>query len=233
VEALKYVNAVRRHKWLVVGCLLMAIAAAALPTLLLTPEYSASTQLFVASRDESPYEGQLFSQQRVRSYADLVNSPQVMSAVIRRLDLPVTPDGLATRVSANVPAETVLITVTAKDVSPQGAQAIANTTAAQFSEFVERLEKTGPGRSTPVALNIVKPASLPTTPSSPRTFFNLGVGLLVGLVLGVGGALLIESLRPSPTTAAGEDLIAPIPFGPRRRSPLQDADDQRRNIRGS
>jgi non-specific protein-tyrosine kinase len=229
VEALKTARAVRKHKWLVAGCLLLAIAAAALLTQLVTPVYSASTQLFVAAKGDSPYEGQLFSQQRVRSYADIVNSPEVMSAVITKLGLSTTPEVLAASVSADVPPETVLITVTVRHTSPQLAQAIANATAAQFSKFVARIERTDRIKPPPVTMNIVKPASLPTTPSSPRTLFNLSVGLLVGLVLGVGGALLSESLRPSPGATTAENAVAPIPFGPRRRSPLGDAEEHRRD----
>jgi capsular polysaccharide biosynthesis protein len=227
VNTLKYAEAIRKHVWLVAGCLVLTIAAAGLASLLMTPVYSANAQLFVAARDQSPYQGQLFSQQRVRSYADIVNSPQVMSAVVAKLGLSTTPEKLAAKVSADVPPETVLITVTVRDTSPQRAQAIANTTTAEFSQFVRRIERTEPGRPSPVTINIVKPASLPTTPSSPRTVLNLGLGLLVGLFLGVGGALLSESLHPSPSTS--EDGSTSIPFGTRRRSALGDAEEYRRD----
>ena len=223
----KSIEAVRKHKWLVVGCLLLTVAAAALASRLITPVYSAQAQLFVSARGESPYEGQLFSQQRVRSYADIVDSPPVMAAVIERLRLRLTPDQLAAKVTTDVPPETVLITVTAKDASPQRARTIANATASEFSRFVTRIEKTDPDKPPPVTMNIVKPASLPTTPSSPQTHLNLSLGVLVGLFLGIGGALLSESLHPSPTTEG--QLSTPIPFGARRRSPLRSAEDHDRD----
>lgn len=235
MEARKYLDAVRKHKWLVAGCLLLALAAAGAPSLLATPEYSSSTQLFVVARGDNPYEGQLFSQQRVRSYADIVNSPEVMSAVIAKLGLSTTPERLAESVSADVPPETVLVTVNVQDTSPRRAQAIASATAEQFSQFVGQIEKTSPAKPPPVTISIVKPASLPTTPSSPRTLFNVSVGLVVGLALGVGAAVLFESLRPTPTPAAttGEGVVAaPVPFGPRRRSPLRDAEERRRTGAG-
>jgi succinoglycan biosynthesis transport protein ExoP len=224
VRAVKSIEAVRRHRWLVVGCLLLAVAAAGLASRLMTPVYSANAQIFVAARGESPYEGQLFSQQRVRSYADIVDSPPVMSAVIERLDLPITTDKLAAKVTTDVPPETVLISLTVKDSSPRLARAIAN--AAEFSRFATRIEQTDPDKPPPVTMNIVKPASLPTSPSSPRTLFNLSLGLVVGLFLGIGAALISETLHPSPRS---EEISTPIPFGARRRSALRDAEDQGRD----
>jgi capsular polysaccharide biosynthesis protein len=221
VRAVRSIEAVRRHRWLVVGCLLLAVAAAGLASRLMTPVYSANAQLFVAARGDNPYEGQLFSQQRVRSYADIVDSPEVLAEVIRKLTLAVTPDQLAANITTDVPPETVLITITVDDASPESARTIANATAAEFSQFVARIERTEPGKPPPVTMSIVKPASLPTTPSSPRTVFNLSLGLVVGLVLGIGGALLLESLHPSPS----EELSTPIPFGARRRSALRDVED--------
>lgn len=223
MKAVKSIEAVQKHRWLVVGCLLLAVAAAGLASRLMTPVYSANSQLFVAARGENAYEGQLFSQQRVRSYADIVDSPQVLSEVIRRLKLPTTPDQLAARITTDVPPETVLVTVTVKDTSPKRAQMIANTTAAEFSRFVARIERTDPGKLPPVTMSIVKPASLPTTPSSPRTLFNLSLGVVVGLFLGIGGALLSESLHPSPSVELSTPT--PIPFGARRRSALRDVED--------
>jgi capsular exopolysaccharide synthesis family protein len=133
-----------------------------------------------------------------------VNSPPVTSAVISRLALPLTPQQLAAKISATAPLDTVLINVTVKDGTPERAQAMANATAAQFTQFVSSLEQTDPTAAPPVKVSVVKPAELPVGPVSPRVPLNLALGLLFGLAVGVGAAVLRETLDTS--IKSGADL---------------------------
>src|SRR5205085_5630040 len=115
-------------------CALVGLGAAAAVSLLETPKYKASTQLFVAvkSTDVSgAYQGDLFSQQRVKSYTDIVNSPGIVDAVVQQLNLPLTPAQVAAEVSADAPPNTVLLNVHVIDRAPARAQAIANAVSSQ------------------------------------------------------------------------------------------------------
>ena len=60
----------------------------------------------------SALEGSSFTQQRVKSYAEIVDSPRVLDPVINDLDLDVSATSLASRVKATVPLGTTLINVT-------------------------------------------------------------------------------------------------------------------------
>ncbi len=77
-----YARTLRKHWQLVALCTLLAVAAAAIATLAATNVYQAKTQLFVSVQSgqndlSQLYQGNTFSQQRVKSYADIVDSPRV------------------------------------------------------------------------------------------------------------------------------------------------------------
>src|SRR6187551_1145790 len=103
-----YPTAFRERWYLVV--LAAAALGAALPR-----SYEASATLFlqVDSPESSLLERSQFAQARVKSYPDLVTSPQVLEATVDDLELGITPQQLATRLSASNPRDTVLLTVTA------------------------------------------------------------------------------------------------------------------------
>lgn len=202
---------VLRRRWrLVTALTVLAVGAAVAVTALSTPVYQAEVQLFVSLRDSgndgttTAYQGNLFTQERVKSYAKIANSPAVTRAVIQQLDLDQTPDTLARRISATAPPDTVLVDLTVKDTSAQRARDIANSVATQFTKVVGDLERPAPGQSSPVKVTVVRPASVPTSPVSPRPVLNVALGLLLGLVSGIGFAVLRETLDTS--IKSSEDL---------------------------
>jgi len=181
-------------------------------SLAMTPVYQATSQLFVSVKSAGAagdaYTGGLFVQQRVKSYVDVVDSPAVLEPVIEELGLDSTYIGLASQVSATTPPNTVLLNVSATDTSPAQAAKIANAVAASYANEIARLEgaKTtmdglprlgGNGNQTPVQATVIKPAEVPTAAISPRTQLNVLLGALLGLLVGVGIAVLRFTLDTS------------------------------------
>ena len=188
-----------RAQWLVVMVYVVAgIVAVGLVAWTKTPTYAAETTLFVSPRGEAAdpdeaYQGELFAQQRARSYAEMVTNPQVMQAVLTRLRLGLTVEELGAAIDVFVPPETVLINMTVEDASPQRAKAIADAVAEEFPHFVERLEARRNSGS-PLSLRATSAARLPTGALGPGKAVYLAVGALVGLVAGLGTAVLREAL---------------------------------------
>lgn len=200
-----YLRVLRKRWRLVVACVLIALGAAAAVTYQMKPSYSTTAQLYVSTRNSAgdiagAYQGQLFSQAGVQSYTEIVSSPQVLDPVISSLGLQTTASQLAHRITASSPLNTVLIDVTVSDPSPAQAQAIANAAATQLARVIEQLETPASGGASPVKATVVQPATRPTAPVSPRKKLNLGLGLLVGLAIGIGGAVLRETVDRSVKT---------------------------------
>jgi non-specific protein-tyrosine kinase len=181
--------------WLLVG-----VGAAAGLSLAQTPKYEATTQLFVAAKStdvSGAYQGDLFSQQRVKSYADIVDSPPIATAVVKRLGLSMSATDLADEVSADARPDTVLLNIHVVDVQPARAQAIANAVSAEFTALASQLETPQGSTTSPVKVTVVKAAELPKSPVSPKTSRNIFLGAILGLLAGLGVAILRESLDTS------------------------------------
>lgn len=237
-----YLRILRKRWRLVALCTLLGLAGAAVATIVATPQYSATARLFISARSgediSSALQGGNFTQQRVKSYADVVTTAPVMKAVIDKLGLDTTPTELADEISVDNPLDTVLLNVTATDKSPEQATAIANSVAAQFTDVVRKLETPDGGGQPLVKATVVQQAAPPVAPVSPRPKINLALGLLVGLAIGVGVSVLRETLDTTVRSTeevkehTGAPLLGVVPEDPSTpRRPLVVEDPSTKNPR--
>ncbi|HWH30508.1 MAG TPA: polysaccharide biosynthesis tyrosine autokinase [Mycobacteriales bacterium] len=194
-----YARLLRVRRTLILTCLLLGLGSAAVATLAATPVYEARTTLFVAAAGDvagasAAQAGNLFTQQRVKSYAEIVPSPRVTSPVVDSLGLALTPEQLAGKIEASAPLDSVLLNISVRDTSPELAARLTNAVAEQMIDVVDELERTSGAATSPVKLSVVTPASVPGSPVSPRPALNLALGALVGLAVGVGAAVARETL---------------------------------------
>lgn len=197
---------VLRKRWIWITLIALLGAACGMgATALATPMYEARAQVFVSVRTGGTTSdlasGSSFTQRQVKSYTDLVKSPRVLVPVIEQLALPTTPDRLAESIIADSPLDTVLINILATNEEPQLASDIANATANSLATEVTALEKPE-NEESPVKISTVRSATAPSDPSSPSATLNLAFGLLLGLALGVGVAILREILDTRVRTEA-------------------------------
>lgn len=199
MELRDYLRVLRKRWLLIVVVALVTVGVAALATVLSPKVYSAQTQFFVSTSggDDTAnqlLQGNTFTQQRVKSYAQLLETPKVLSPVIDQLQLKETPDQLSSRVTATVPLDTVLIEVSVTDGNPDRAALIAKALGAQFPATIEELERVTAGKPSPVKVTLVREPTANTSPISPQPARNLALGLVLGLLLGFGAALLRDLL---------------------------------------
>jgi capsular exopolysaccharide synthesis family protein len=192
--------ALRAGWWLVVMGVVIGSLAALGVSLLMTPKYSASTQMFVSTDDASStsavFQGSQFSQDRVSSYAELLGGDELAARVVSTLGLDMSAGQLASEVEVSTVPQTVILNVTVTDPSPRQAQDIANEIAVQFPRMVAELEATSSGTS-PVRVAVVRDAALPTDPTSPQTVLNVALGAFAGLLFGAVAAITRDRLDRS------------------------------------
>ena len=123
------------------------------------PVYQARPPLCVSTSGSADstqlLQGSSFTQQRVKSYSDIITSPTVLDPVIQQLGLHTTADSLGKKVAASVPLDTVLIDVTVDDGNPQDAARIADAVGRQFSQSVSELERVSDKSASPVKVSVV------------------------------------------------------------------------------
>lgn len=198
MELSDYLRILRRNWLTIVACSLLGLGGAASASILVKPTYTAQTKLFVAIQSSGSIsdlqQGNTFSQARVQSYVETVSTPSVLQPAIDSLGLEITPAELSKNVIASADLNSVIITITAADTSAVQAAAIGRAVADSLVSAIDAIETPTTGGVSPVRLTVVTPATAPTAPSSPNTRLNLIIGLIAGLALGVGLAILRTSL---------------------------------------
>ncbi|WP_053749431.1 polysaccharide biosynthesis tyrosine autokinase [Streptomyces sp. MMG1533] len=190
------------RRWRAIAALgLLGTAVGAFVTNATTPQYRATSTLFVSLQDWDDTvklnQGNTFAQARVRSYAEVVTSPHVTEPVAEFLRLDMTPSQLARKITTEVPLETVLLKITVTDTKPSQAARISNAIARRFAQVIAEIERPEGAQLSPVRLSVTEPADIPTAPASPNPVLNLTLGLVAGLSLGTGLAVARESLDTS------------------------------------
>lgn len=208
---------VLRTRWvLIAACALVTLGFAAMLTIRATPEYASSARLFVSTSGSTgtaeANQGGQFSLQRVKSYADLLTGQEIARRVVDQLDLGDSPAALAGQISASSKLDTVILTVTVTDPDPKRAQKLADAVADVFVAYVAELE-TPPGKDeATIKATVVDPASKPGSPVSPQPTRNLALGLILGLLLGAGAAVLRETLDTTIKSARQLEELVPAPM---------------------
>jgi capsular exopolysaccharide synthesis family protein len=213
----------RLGQWLqIVAAGVIGMVVAFLIASIQTPVYQSTAKFFVSATGSndpaSSVQGADYAQERVKSYPSVVDSQQVMQDVINRLNLSTTPADLATKVTATVPLDTVVLQVTASDSTAAGAQQIAQAIAAVLPGYLEGLERSS-AKSNPVNVTTVQAPTLPSAPSSPKIALDLVLGLVVGLACGVAWVLWRASRDDKIRSAAdvesavGSQVLTEIPGG--------------------
>ncbi len=198
MELTDYLRILRKYWISVVALTLAGIAAAAGASMLMTPTYTASTSIFFTVQTTGTAgelnQGSAYAASQVKSYAQLATTPMVLDPVIERLELPATSDQLAQQVTASAPTSTSIVNLDVTGTDPSETAATSNAVAQQLILVVDQLSPRTPDGDKAVKATIVAPAAVPTQQTSPRVTLNLALGALVGLMIGLGQAVLRSRL---------------------------------------
>ncbi len=200
----------------------LGVGGAVAVNLLTTPLYQASTRLFVSTSSGGSageiYQGTLSSQQRVISYTKLLTGETLAKRTIDKLHLDMSADTLLTRVRAASAPDTVLIDISVLDPSPLQARTIADALSDEFVVMVSELE-TPPNGGQPDARVVVEQhASVPLAPAIPKAMRNVAIGLALGVIVGIGLAILRDLLdntikdRTTLEEITGVGLVGSVPL---------------------
>lgn len=197
MELRDYLRILHKNWIIILICTLAGVAAGAGASMLMTPKYEATAELYVSVRSsDSSVAGELvqgtnFARQAVQSYTTVVNKEIVTSRVVEELGLDQSPSELAKQITATNQLDTVLIEVTVTDDDPVLAASIANSVASNFIDvIVNELEKPEGNSPSLVKIEPVQSAQVPQSPVAPRVSLNIVFGALLGLAVGLGVAVL-------------------------------------------
>lgn len=182
---------------LIIGLTILAVLIAGIVSYnFLTPIYETHTQILV--NQEKTDISQLTNQniqtdlQLINTYSVIIKSPAILDQVSQQLALGLSAEALTNKITVANAENSQVVNVTVQDPDPAIAVDIANTTAAVFQEEIQQLMKVD-------NVSILSPAVLKDNPSpvAPNPMLNMAIAAVVGLMLGVGIAFLLEYLDTS------------------------------------
>lgn len=154
-----------------------------------TPKYNSTTRVYVVNQKK---DNQAITTQDVqlgtllvKDYKEIILSNSVMSDVVAKNKLQITPGELAKKISVDAPKDTRIISITVTDKDPQKARDLANAVREVSADKIKEVTKIED-------VTTLEQAEAALTPSSPNVFKNSVLAALLGFILAVGGVVLIE-----------------------------------------
>lgn len=177
------------------GLILTATGAglllAALYTFMIaTPVYESTSQLLVSrpTEENTIQQSQINANiQLINTYEDIITNPVILDPVIEDLGLDTTVDELREQITVSTEENSQVFSVDVTHEDPYLASEIANTTASEFQNNLDSIMNVD-------NVTVISQAVPSTNPVSPNNLLNLIIGLLLGGMIGIGIAFLIEFL---------------------------------------
>ncbi|MBS4218979.1 capsular biosynthesis protein [Bacillus sp. FJAT-49711] len=186
------------------------VVSGAVSFFVLTPIYQSTTQLLVnqAKSDQpiyNPAEIQT-NLQLINTYNQIVTSPFILDKVIDELELESTASQLKEKITVQSAKESQVVEVTVQDPNPKKAADIANKVASVFESEIVNLMKVD-------NVNILAKAEVgeKASPVKPKPLLNIAIAFMVGAMVGVGLAFLLEYLDNTIKTPEDIERMLELP----------------------
>ena len=156
---------------------------------LIKPKYTSTTRIYVVSRTADSITNQDLQagSYLVKDYQEMITSNEVLSSVIDKEKLSLTPNELSSMISVTIPTDTRVISISVEDDNAQEATTIANTVREVAAEKIKAVTKVDD-------VTTLEAAEVPKEPSSPNIKRNTLIGVIAGGVLAVISIIILEVL---------------------------------------
>lgn len=156
---------------------------------LIKPKYTSTTRIYVVSRTADSITNQDLQagSYLVKDYQEVITSNEVLSSVIDKEKLSLTPNELSSMISVTIPTDTRVISISVEDDNAQEATTIANTVREVAAEKIKAVTKVDD-------VTTLEAAEVPKEPSSPNIKRNTLIGVIAVGVLAVISIIILEVL---------------------------------------
>lgn len=187
IDLSELLKAIFKHiKLIAFFCLLFGFGGYLVTKLLIAPTYTASTSIYltpqISESGSLDYNSQMANSKLVTNAVNLLTQNNIMSEVAKDVGLE-SAESVKNLVSVTNESNTEIITISATTTDPKLSKDIANDTV---STFIRTMQKNLNVRN----IEVVDKAKLSYIPSGPNVKKNTMMAGAVGLVVGVGYAVL-------------------------------------------
>ncbi|HEL1557875.1 TPA: capsular biosynthesis protein CpsC [Streptococcus suis] len=190
IDVLALLRTIWRKKFLILLTALLTTGVAyAYSAFLVTPQYDATTRLYVVNQNTEAGAG-LTNQDLqagsflVKDYKEIILSQDVLQNVTTTLGV---SDDIKEKITVDIPVDTRILSISVRDSNPEQAATIANVLREEAAKKIIDVTKV----SDVTTLEEAAPAEEPSTPQTKR---NMAVGFIAGAFLATALVLVLEVL---------------------------------------
>lgn len=201
----------RKRAWLIIILPIIAVVISwGVSTFVIEPEYETFTTLMVGkpkdylNENKLEYNELILNQKLVSTYGEIVKSRLVTDRVIKDLNLGISYESFRSKVNVNLVKDTEIIKLQVVDTDPALAAKIANKTAQVFMSEVKTIMNIE-------NVQVIDLAQTPIRPVRPRVLLNIAIAGVLGLMISVFIAFLIEFMDNSIKTPEDVENYLGIP----------------------
>lgn len=188
----------KKHIALIIVSMFVGVGlAGAITFFVITPQYSSRAQLIVTLPQNENTNSNLndvnYNLQMLNTYKDIIKEGdalalQVQERLAKDYDIQLTPGQIKENLEVTQSQNSQMFSISAKSDKAIDAEHIANTAAEVFQDTVKDV------LTNVDKITIVSKATASSTPVSPNNKLNLAIGLVLGVMVGVGLAFLMQLL---------------------------------------
>ena len=182
-----------KKRWLMIVsiALIATIISAVLSFFIIKPKYEASTKVFIGKGES---ENQSYSQSDVlmyqnlmKTYSEAIKTKDLITRGLDSTNLNIDPLDVLENLTVVAVTDTQILEIKYKSNNPQVAKAVIEVIDDEFIKTSKKLVPNG-------NIQIIEAVELPEKPISPNKEMNIGIAFLLGLMTGIGIAILLEFL---------------------------------------
>lgn len=182
-----------KKRWIMIVSLTLiaAIISAAISFFVIKPKYEATTKIFIGKdgTEDSAYSQSdvTMLQNLLKTYSEVIKTKDLTENAIDDSNLDLEVNEVLANLSVTSIASTQIIKISYQSQDPQEAKIILEKITNSFIEKSKELIPNG-------NVKVIETVEYPENPISPNKKMNIAIAGILGLMLGVGIALLIEFL---------------------------------------
>lgn len=182
-----------KKRWLMIVTitLIATIISAALSFFVIKPKYEASTKVFIG-KDEGDNQAYnqndvLMYQKLMKTYSEAIKTKDLVSRSLQGTSLELKPEDVLANLTVSPVTDTQILQIKYKSNNPQESKVVIQELTDEFIRTSKELVPNG-------NIKTIEEVQLPEKPVSPNKKMNIAIAFLLGLMVSIGLAFLLEFL---------------------------------------
>lgn len=198
-----------KKKFKIIAFIVLSITvlAAVINFYFITPVYRSVTELFVGKnsiqKDYDISDIQAY-QKLLLTYEEVIKTDDLIEKALEKNDLDVDLNYVSKHINVEPKSDTQIIEISYEDTNEVLSKDILEAVTNEFISYSKDLIPDG-------TVKIVEKAKIPTSPISPRKAINIMVSFVLGVILSISAAILLEVLDKTIKTKEQIEKLIDIP----------------------